>query len=238
MKLLYTAVALLFSIILISCGKDLSYESGSLPLGMTPPPANNNALVNNYCKDCNYVPQCSGSVYKYSDTSGSGSVSASTQTWAFEKDTVVNAATYRKFNITGGNPAYMNCQTNTTTVLSVNGTSAGGTSVPLLKLVMLKATAAAGTSWTDNLTISGIPATYTSTLVAKNFSRTVNGTIYPDVMHVKQILSANYPGLGATDVAESNYFYAKGIGLVEAINVDLLSGTQALHRVLVSATIP
>ena len=37
---------------------------------------------------------------------------------------------------------------------------------------------------------------------------------------------------------QSEYYYAKGIGLIESISFDDFTGTQLLHHVLISATIP
>jgi len=37
---------------------------------------------------------------------------------------------------------------------------------------------------------------------------------------------------------QSEYYFAKGIGLIESLSIDDFTGTQLLHHVLISATIP
>ena len=220
-------IAILFS----SCQKDFTVETGLLPGG-----GSNNA--NSGCKNCVYYPVCSGSVYKYSDTSaGSSTATAYSYTLTYIKDSLIESKTYKKFTGAGQPNTFFNCTSGVSTAIVLNGSTQGGILLPYVKITTLKENAAVGTSWSDTITLNGQDAVYTYTIVSKGTGRTVAGTTYADVIHVHEQTTLDLMGT-VIPAGQSEYYFAKGIGLIESLSIDDFTGTQLLHHVLISASIP
>ena len=109
--------------------------------------------------------------------------------------------------------------------------------MPFVKITILKENAAVGVSWKDTLTANGLDAIYTYTIVSKGMPKTVAGTTYTDVIHVHEQTTIDLLGT-VIPAGQSEYYYAKGIGLIESLSIDDFSGTQLLHHVLINAVIP
>ncbi len=223
-----------------SCEKDTSEENGQIP-GVGPTiitPGGNGAVNNAGCKDCIYYPICSGSVYKYSDTiAGSTTPTANNYTLTYIKDTTIEAKTYKKFTGGGQQNTFFNCTAGVSTSITLNGTTQGGTTLPYVKITALKANEPVGASWSDIISNMGQDATYTYTIVSKGTLRTVAGITYQDVIHVHEQTTINFSGT-TIPAGQGEYYFAKGIGLIESVNIDDFSGIKLLHHVLISATIP
>ena len=238
MRSKFTALAALAVIAFSSCDKDVSEEYGQLPGTAF---VSGSGLTNtSNCKDCVYYPVCSGSVYHYSDTSAaSPSGTTSDFTFQYVKDSVIEGKTYQKINGTGQQNAFFNCTSGVSTSLILNGTTSGGSTLPYVKVTALKANEAVGATWSDIINnAGGQPATYTYTIVSKGTARTVAGHAYADVIHVHEQTTIDVPGIGVIPAGQSEYYFAKGTGLIESISFDDFSGTQILHHVLISASIP
>jgi hypothetical protein len=236
---IYTLLAFMM-IWFCSCQKDISEESGVIPdavTGTTGTTGTTGSSTSN-CKDCLYYPDCSGSLYHFKDTSfvfpGGGDT---TYTYQFIKDTVIESKNYQKISV-NGQMDYFNCTAGVSTTIAINATSAGGTTLPFLKVTNLKANEAVGASWADIITVSGQDITYTYTIVSKGSARTVAGITYPDVIHVHEQTTENVAGLGIINAGQTDYYYARGTGLIETLSIDDFSGMQIDHRVLINATIP
>lgn len=193
------------------------------------------------CKACNYIPYCDGSTYSYIDTT-SGGVTPVTQNLTYLTDSIMYGGIYKKFAVTGsaGN-TYYNCTGGVSTSVVLNGISIGGTTIPVVKMVMLKANSPVGTTWQDTISLgAGSNAIFTSVISAKGISRAVLGTTFNDVIHVQQLGSIVIPGLGNTPFSTGDYYYAKDVGLIESLTLNTTStpATLALHRVLQSYNIP
>ena len=242
MKFIITAFLVCITIFFTSCEKDTSEETGQIPGGGTTtisgPGNSTGAATNTGCKDCIYYPICSPSVYKYADTgfsSPSGAVSTITLTYI--KDTSFTNKTYKKFSVTGQADTYFNCTAGVSTSIVLNGTTQGGTAVAYAKVTVLKENAAVNTAWKDTITYNGQDAVYTYTIVSKGNPRTVAGNNYADVIQVHEQTTIDLMGTSIA-AGQSEYYYAKGIGLIESVSIDDFSGSQILHHVLISATIP
>ncbi len=120
----------------------------------------------------------------------------------------------------------------------LNGTTQGGTTtLPYVKITALKANEPVGASWSDIISNMGQNGTYTYTIVSKGTPRTVAGITYQDVIHLHEQTTLDFSGT-TIPAGQGQYYFAKGIGLIESVNIDDFSGTQILHHVLISATIP
>ncbi|MCY7291444.1 MAG: hypothetical protein LH615_04605 [Ferruginibacter sp.] len=238
MKLSISIMVAFVAIIFSSCQKDTSEETGQIPSGGTTI-INPGGTVNNAgCKNCIYYPICSPSVYKYSDTGlGFPTGTVNTYTLTYVKDTTLENKTYKKFSVTGQGNTYFNCTAGVSSSIVLNGTTQGGNIISYAKVTVLKENAPINTSWVDTLTASGQTALYTYTIVSKGIPRTVAGINYTDVIHVHEQTTVNVAGT-IIPAGQSDYYYAKGIGLIESISFDDFTGLQILRHVLISATIP
>ncbi len=240
MRLKITALAALTAVIFSSCDKDLSEEYGQLPdtAGLS---SNTSGLSNaSTCKDCIYYPVCSGSVYHYSDTTaGSTSGTQNNYTLQYVKDTLISGKIYQKMTGAGQQNTYFNCTSGVSTSIVLGGTTQGGATIPYAKITALKANEPVAATWADIISNgSGQDATYTYTIISKGTARTVAGNSYPDVIHVHEQTTIDVPGIGIIPAGQSEYYFARGKGLIESVSIDDFSGTQILHHVLISATIP
>jgi hypothetical protein len=237
-------VALIALCFFTSCQKELVGPDGATTI-TNPSTATSNLGT---CKDCIYIPTCDGSVYNYSDTSGAipgtpPTITPNSFTYRFIADTTIGGVVYQKLKLEGQTTnqfTYFNCSAGVTKTINYSATTTGGSVYSEIKLTILKANEAVGATWTDQIVQSPTQtAIYDYTIVAKGISRTVSGIVYPDVIQVNTVTSASVGGM-VIPAGNSSYYFAKGVGLIEAANyVDFL-GTpmQVLHRVLVSAQIP
>lgn len=83
-----------------------------------------------------------------------------------------------------------------------------------LELVVLKEAAAVGESWEQTSTINGADTKLKFTMVEKDISKTVEGKTYKNVIHVKMETSLSFMGAGFITISTSNFYYAKGVGLI------------------------
>lgn len=241
--LFFTLSSILF---LASCEKDMS-EENSLPPGTivgggtgSGGTGGTGGTTNlNNCKDCIYYPVCSGSVYHYSDTSSGSSVGvANDYTLTYVKDTTIDAKTYQKITGARQQNTFFNCTAGVSTAIILNGTTQGGSTLAYVKITTLKANEAVGASWVDIINNAvGQAGTYTYTIVSKGTPRTVAGITYSDVIHIHEQTTIDVLG-NTIPAGQSEYYFARGTGLIESISIDDFSGTQILHHVLISAMIP
>ena len=235
MRFILPVAVLFISFVFSSCQKEFSVDSSQLTAGGT---GTGVSSTNNGCKDCIYYPICSGSVYNYSDTSsGSSTATSSGYTLTYIKDTSIESKTYKKFSVSGQQNGFFNCTSGVSTAIVLNGSTQGGILLPYVKITTLKENAAVGTSWSDTITLNGQDAVYTYTIVSKGTGRTVAGTTYADVIHVHEQTTLDLMGT-VIPAGQSEYYFAKGIGLIESLSIDDFTGTQLLHHVLISASIP
>ena len=88
-----------------------------------------------------------------------------------------------------------------------------------IELQALIDTAETGATWSTSPTlqgnINGIPAVTADTLLEANITKKVNNVTFPNVMHTKVDLLYNF-GTGFQSQATYEYYFSKGIGLIEA----------------------
>jgi hypothetical protein len=236
MKLKFVAIIILSSL-LVACQKEISVENGITPTGS----GGGGGVSSVDCKSCVYIPFCNGSWHKYADTLQGGLITNETSDTAIlVKDTTINSKVFQKFRSSQQSSfTYYNCTAGASNLLSYNATTTGGSTVQLVDILLLKANEAVGGTWTYNITNpAGQQVDYKNTIVAKGISKVVNGRTYPDVIHVSTIVSINVPILGNVTTNEADYYYAKGVGLIEYESRDGILGTVVQKRALKDFYIP
>ncbi len=89
-----------------------------------------------------------------------------------------------------------------------------------LRSVDLKTNAAVGTSWSDTASISSGNVLYRKhSIKEKGINKIINGTTYTNVIRVSVAQSVLYvsPPIGLIPTGVTDYYFAKGIGLIETI---------------------
>jgi hypothetical protein len=197
------------------------------------------------CKSCSYFPTCDGSIYKYRDsgaiTQGT-SITTSSDTLKFVKDTLIAGVTYGQFiinSLSEYDTIYQNCTAGVSTSKVFNATSVGGTTTLVeATIIPLKDNVPINTTWQTGLNAGGQQVTYLTTVLAKGINKQVLGVNYSNVIETKVETQINIFGTQTT-VIEDHNFFAKNIGLIENYSVDLfISNDTISKRQLISAQIP
>jgi hypothetical protein len=222
-------------IIISSCQKELTFENADNAGGT----GGGNGGGSTVCKACSYVPYCDGSVYSYYDTLLAGSPAVTSDTLQYVKDTTFSGRTYRKFITKGSTtPVYTNCTNGTFRTVLLNVGATGG-SIPKIELQMLKDNLAVNGTWNDTIQ-NGLGQTviYKNTIKEKAVSRTLHTNTFTDVIHVQADAGVEVPFLGFFITNRSEYYYARGVGLVEALIANEDGTVVYQHRVIKSYNIP
>ncbi len=221
--------SLVLSVVMTACVKENSFENGFAP--------NPNGSNFTGCKSCHYQPWCTGSTYSYIDSASSG-ISATTANLSIIADTTIGAADYSKTTF-AGNLYYHNCTNDVTTIIMYNVPGAGGSTIGRIKNTILRANSNVGATWSDvNDGGNGVVTTSNYEIISMGTLRTVLGVVYSDVIQVHQTISATVPGIGTASISTGDFYYAKGIGLIESFTKDPNSGFTILHRKLETYLIP
>ncbi len=189
------------------------------------------------CKTCIYAPTCVGSMYNY-EINFNSSLSTRVQKIISQTDTVVAGFTYKKTltnyedgsgNVTSAGYSYINCNNGETTVFAYNLTGLAGSTISFIKSTLLKANTAVGGTWTETIqNQGGQDVINTYTMKEKGISRTVLGVTFNEVLHIELTQQINVGGMNV-DAGVSQYFFAKGVGLIETTNESFgLTNSQLL----------
>lgn len=171
-----------------------------------------------------YMSLTAGSKWTYDVTTNPGTPGATTvadTVTCLATDTTVEAGTanqrvYRMMKHSNGN---------TTDYYNITGNDYYRFQVlPLddLKIqdLYLKDNAAAGTSWSQTVSVNvpgiptPVPVTVTNTLTAKDLTKTVNGTVYNNVIQITTTITSSSLPAG-TIVTDIRSYYAPKVGLIE-----------------------
>lgn len=161
------------------------------------------------------------------------------------RDTVINGKTYHVYtNTASGESEYNGNVAKDYFIFQALPDELGGSNVENL---YLKAGAAVNASWQQSypLDFSGFSftATLTNKIIEKGITRTVNGTTYTNVIHVKTDIGiAGLPPGTVTFTTDIHQYYAPEFGLIESknkIDVTLLGTTEStdVTTTLQSATL-
>jgi len=156
-----------------------------------------------------YQPVTANSEWDYLSTNNGPS-----HVVALGTDTTINGLRYYKFNTTttaGTQRGYIS---------KVNGVyRTYGNFDPVgqvLELIYLK-DSAIGTNWTNRITVSGFSNYHKYTVAKKDIQHTVGGKTYNSVIELTYDFSVDDPlGGSVISVGGGKYYYAKGVGLIEA----------------------
>jgi hypothetical protein len=226
---------LLLSGLFFSCQKEVSLENSSGNGGGT----GGGGINTGACKDCIYFPMCDGSWYTYDVLLG-GTTQVVTDTFRYVKDTTIGNLVFKKMlSAAQKTYSYQNCTNGASRSINYNAVSAGGTTVSKIDITPLKANLPVNGTWTDTITNgAGQAVLYNYTLKEKGVSRTVNGKVFPDVIHVYFETGIDLPLFGFFVTNTSDYYYAKGVGFIESEIKDALSGTVIQQQFIKAWFVP
>ncbi len=165
----------------------------------------------------NYMNMRTGSLWNYEVVNNTPPSSTSSYTLtSSNRDSVINAKNYHVFinSASGASEYYFASGSDYYTYQSLPAVL-GGSKVENL---YLKAGAAVNSSWSQNYTISynSLPLTVTAVnkIEAKELTKTVNGTVYQNVIHVSTNITVD--GIPpASLVTDIDYYYAPNYGMIE-----------------------
>ena len=203
-----------------SCKKDMVDESGVTP--------ENNAAKSSVTSEANdsYYPDANGSTYTYVDSTLGGSSTITRSAMKVAGDTVIDGQNFSRTATKGSSTFdYYSSANGVTTLITFKGKDKVTTTV-------LKANEPVGTVWKDVFSNAGVPTTYEWKIVAKGINKTVRGVAYANVIQVHLLGYAQVPAQGKVVFADSDYFYAPNIGLIENISFNPTTGKTELHREL------
>ncbi len=177
-----------------------------------------------------YVNTASGSVWSYHEINTSGGTSQESEytVTSTPRDTTIEGKSFHIYAYSYGGFQYLN-KTNTD---YYQFDSIPGLSNSIVRLY-LKGNAKAGTTWDQNISIpvpnfpANVPVKISNKIVDIG-SRTVNGTLYNNVIHVQTTLSSS---LIPVDKLKSdiNAYYAENYGLIESsvlVDLDYMGFTE------------
>lgn len=170
-----------------------------------------------------YMNTASGSTWNYHlvDNSTGTSISEDYVITSTDRDTTINSKTYHVFTTTFGGNQYRALLGNEYYQYdSLPGGIGGGA----IERLYLKDNVAAGATWSQSITVNvpgspiPIPFTITNTLAEKDISRTVNGTVYDQVIHVSTAITSTLIPAASLTTSINSYFAPK-YGLIENSNI-------------------
>ena len=238
-KAFFTGFVLLVLVAFISCQKEIDINLGGTNNnggGGSGGGGNNN---NSDCKACAYLPYCDNSTYSYYDTLLGIAPVVSSDVLKFIKDTVFSGKTFHKFTASSTpTPVYTNCTSGITTTAIFDVGVTGGTLSQVVIRPLQENLAVNGT-WNDTL-VNGLgqPVIYKYTVKQKGISRTVSGKTFNDVIYVQVETGVEVAGFGFFVTNMSDYYYAKMVGLIEALITNEDGTLVYQHRVIKSYNIP
>ena len=225
-------LVLLMLVIVAACQKEVTFDNAG-------PGSGGGGTTNGECKACTYLPWCDGSIYNYYDTVFGATPMVTADTIQYIKDTTFDGRTYRKLITKGSTtPYYTNCSSGISRYAVFNVAVTGGT-VTKIDLRMLFETQPVGYTWNDTISNGfGQTVIYKNKIVEKSVSRTLGGTVFPDVIHVESESGVDIPIIGYMAATMSDYYYAKGVGIVDAIIASADRSSVYEHKVIKAYSIP
>ena len=209
--LLFFALVLLIA----SCGKDEEVTN----------PNNGDTVdltkLNNGVTTCEYAPYTTGSSFTYEQDNGFG---PETAIWQVGEEELIDGTMYVSINgfLGSTSSGFFNCE---------NGEyhsylETAPTVIGSLELVYLKETLSVGQSWdqTINQSANGINYTtrYNFTYASHDTERVVNNETYTDIIHVQLNTFSDFGfGSGETLLSTDDYYWAKGVGLIEVDGISV-----------------
>ncbi len=164
-----------------------------------------------------FLPLNVGTFWNYLSTTTTTTTTTSNFTLTVtNKDTTINAKTYKVLSNSAGANNYW---TKVTNDYYRYGSVAGATFIGNVEELYLKDNLAANGTWTSSIpvTYNSIPLTITASykIVATGQAKTVGSNSFTDVTQVHVDFSTSYlPFIPLTTLGGGDFYYAKGVGLV------------------------
>lgn len=156
-----------------------------------------------------YQPVSANSEWDYTSTTTGPSHNV-----ALGTDTTIGSLRYYKFDVTRGGATQRGYINKANGVYRTYGNFEPVGQV--LELIYLK-DSAVGCNWTNTISVSGFSNYHKYTVSRRDISYTVNGKNYNPVIELTYNFSVDNPlGGGVLNVGGGKYYYAKGVGLIEA----------------------
>lgn len=224
------------AIIAMSCQKEFSEETGTIPTTPTTPttPGTPGTPANIVCFECEYNPICDSTKLVYMDTVF-GNASVLTYIYDVLGDTTIAGVANKKVKeLNSGQTAYFSCSNNIVRAFFYSGTTVGGNNISNITQTPVKANEPVGATWTDVINNNGQTIEYRYTIIAKNTTRQVLDSTYSNVIYVRDTTVLIAPGIGEIPSAIRHSYFAKGIGQVEVNIEDITTGSPGSQRKLKS----
>lgn len=204
----------------VSCKKDAVLENGVTPRNSADKNTSG-SVVND-----SYYPYENGSIYTYLDSIPGESVTITKSAILISGDTTIDGKIFSKSKAGRSSTfEYYNSAAGITTLVSFKGKDK-------LTTTVLKANEPVGTTWKDIFSNAGVPTTYEWKIVAKGINRIVHGFTYSNVIQVHLLGYAEMPVQGKVLFADSDYYYAPNVGLIENISYNPTTGKTEIHSEL------
>lgn len=184
----------------------------------------------------NYSPLTAGSTWTYNYTENASPKPSFTLT-VTDKDTVVYTRTYKVLTSSDatGNKYFARSDSNYYRFASF-------ANIGNFEELYLKDNRDVNSTWTGSQTFNysgtSVPATLTYMVKEKVASYPLNGTTYNDVIHIKLDIGVVLPVIGSTNIGGGDFYYAKGVGLIQnSISVGALGQSFTSTQVLTAYNI-
>lgn len=151
-----------------------------------------------------YLPTTKGSTWNYGGNTPYTCI-------ATGETKVIDGKTYTKVE------ARVGTQVNASYIHKENGVYTAVNYLPNfpdVAIPMLKEQLPVGGTWEVAMVVNGINTKMAFAIKAKGLAKTVEGNSYKDVIHVEMVSSYTYMGYEVMDPITTNYYYAKGVGLI------------------------
>lgn len=156
-----------------------------------------------------YQPVSANSEWDYTSTAN-----GSSHLVALGSDTLINGLKYYEFNNTAGGATERGYFSKVNGVYRTYAEFAPAGQV--IELVYLK-DEPVGSNWTNTITVNGFSNYHKYTVSKRDMQHSVNGKNYNSVIEVNYVFSVDDPlNGGIINIGDGKYYYAKGVGLIEA----------------------
>ncbi len=187
---------LILAIVFAACQKEVDGDNGS-------------SGGNNSNSSLDYQPVSANSEWDYTSTT-----SGNSHTVALGTDTTINGLRYYKFDKSAGGVTERGYISKANGVYRTYGDFDPANQV--VDLIYLK-DSPVGTNWTNTISVSGFSNYHKYTVSQRDIQHTVNGKMYNTVIELNYDFSVDDPiNGGVLNVGGGKYYYAKGVGLIEA----------------------
>lgn len=177
-----------------------------------------------------YYPYNSNAAFSYMDSTSGGSAKAVISAVKISGDTSIDGQNYSRI-VSGDNKLSRFCLSSDgeTKMVYFDGDDRITTTI-------LKVNEPVGAVWKDQFTSNNTPMTYEWKMMAKDLTKTIQGTTYSNVIQVHLSGYAETEIQGKLVFADADYYYAPNVGLIENIAYNPKTGAKEFHRVLQPGT--